>query len=193
MSAPAEPADPAISGAEAAALRFAERMPESTRRRELVWQDPLASAAEGAAVSGIDYMRALRDMEIPPPPIAVTMGFSPVEIEEGRVAFSGTPGEEHYNPIGVVHGGWASTLLDSALGCAVHTTLPQGAAYTSLTLEVKFVRPITRDTGAVRAEAEVIHRGRRQATAEARLVAESTGKLLAHGTSTCLIMEARPD
>jgi len=138
-------------------------------------------------------MRALRDGSIPPPPIAVTMGFRPIEIEEGRVAFAGDPGEEHYNPIGVVHGGWASTLLDSALGCAVHTTFPQGAAYTTLTLEAKFVRPITRDTGRVRAEAEVVHRGRRQATAEARLVAEADGKLLAHGTSTCMVIEAHAE
>jgi uncharacterized protein (TIGR00369 family) len=167
-----------------------ETLPAATRRRELVWQDPLASAAEGAALSGVEYMRALRDGTIPPPPIAITMGFSPIEIDEGRVAFAGDPGEEHYNPIGVVHGGWASTLLDSALGCAVHTTLPQGAAYTTQTLEAKFVRPITRDTGRVRAEAEVVHRGRRQATAQARLIAVADGKLLAHGTSTCLIIEA---
>ena len=88
------------------------------------------------------------------------MGCSPVELEEGRAVFEGEPGEEHYNPIGVVHGGYAATLLDSALGCAVHTTLPAGVGYTTLGLEVKYVRPITRDTGRVRCEAEVLHRGR---------------------------------
>jgi uncharacterized protein (TIGR00369 family) len=171
-----------------AALLHADHSPEITRRRELVWQDPMPSAAVGAGLAGLDYMRAVMDGRVPPAPIAVTLNFSPVEVSEGRAAFEGTPGEEHYNPIGVVHGGYASTLLDSVLGCAVHTTLPVGEAYTTLTLEVKLVRPITRDTGTVRAEAEVVHRGRRQATAEARLHSVETGKLLAHGTSTCMIL-----
>jgi uncharacterized protein (TIGR00369 family) len=102
--------------------------------------------------------------------------------------FEGEPGEEHYNPIGVVHGGYAATLLDSALGCAVHTTLPAGVSYTTLSLEVKFVRPLTREVERVRAAAEVVHRGRRQATADARLTDAETGKLLAHATATCLII-----
>ena len=114
----------------------------------------------------------------------------PVELEEGRVIFEGEPGEEHYNPIGVVHGGYAATLLDSALGCAVHTTLPAGSGYTSLGLEAKYVRPITRDTGRVLCEAKVIYRGRRQATAEARLTAADSGKLLAHGIATLMILGA---
>jgi uncharacterized protein (TIGR00369 family) len=134
-------------------------------------------------------MRAVVAGEIPPPPIAVTLNFSPVEVSEGEAVFQGQPGEEHYNPIGVVHGGYASTLLDSALGCAVHTTLAKGEAYTTMTLEVKLVRPITRDTGAVRAIAEVTHRGRRQAVVEAKLTAVDSGKLLATGTSTCMILE----
>jgi uncharacterized protein (TIGR00369 family) len=171
-----------------AAHAWAEHSPEITRRRELVWQDPLPSAARGAELTGLDYMRALIAGEIPPPPIAVTMNFTPVEVEDGHAVFEGHPREEHYNPIGVVHGGYASTLLDSALGCAVHTTLPLGSAYTTLSLEVKMVRPITRDTGAVRAVADVIHRGRRQQTAEAKLYAVDSGKLLAHGTSTCMIL-----
>jgi uncharacterized protein (TIGR00369 family) len=115
------------------------------------------------------------------------MRLRPVELEEGRVIFEGEPGEEHYNPIGVVHGGYAATLLDSALGCAVHTTLPAGVGYTSLGLEVKYLRPIERDTGRVLCEGKVIHRGRRQATAEARLTAADSGKLLATGTSTLMI------
>jgi uncharacterized protein (TIGR00369 family) len=116
------------------------------------------------------------------------MNFSIVELEEGRAVFEGEPGEEHYNPIGVVHGGYGSTILDSALGCAVHTTLPAGVGYTSQTLEVKYLRPITRDTGVVRCEAGVVHRGRKNATSEARLTAVGSGKLLATGTSTCLIL-----
>ena len=140
-----------------------------------------------ATMTGMEYMTAVVTGEMAPPPIAVTMRLRPVELEEGRVVFEGEPGEEHYNPIGVVHGGYAATLLDSALGCAVHTTLPAGVGYTSLGLEVKYLRPISRDTGRVLCEGTVLHRGRRQATAEARLTAEETGKLLATGTSTLMI------
>jgi uncharacterized protein (TIGR00369 family) len=167
---------------------FAAASPERSRSRTLVWQDPVETAALGATMSGIEYMRAVVKGEVPPPPIAVTMRLRPVELEEGRVIFEGEPGEEHYNPIGVVHGGYAATLLDSALGCAVHTTLPAGVAYTSLGLEAKFVRPITRDTGRVLCEAKVIYRGRRQATAEAQLTAAEGGKLIAHGIATCMVL-----
>jgi uncharacterized protein (TIGR00369 family) len=167
---------------------FAESSPETTRTRTISWQDPTVSAAVGAEMAGLDYVRAIQAGEIPPPPIAVVMSFSIAELDEGRAVFIGEPGEEHYNPIGVVHGGYASTLLDSALGCSVHTTLPAGVGYTSQTLEVKYLRPITRDTGAVRAEAHVIHRGRKNAVAEAKLTSVGSGKLLATGTSTCLII-----
>jgi uncharacterized protein (TIGR00369 family) len=178
-----------VSAALEKALEFAERHPETTRTRELTWQDPLATAEAGMKLSGMEYIGAIVAGDVPPPPIAVTMSFAPVSFSEGHAVFEGIPGEEHYNPIGVVHGGYASTLLDSAMGCAVHTTLPAGAAYTTLTIEVKLVRPITRDTGAVRAEADVVHRGRRQATVEGRLTDVESGKLLASGTSTCMIME----
>jgi uncharacterized protein (TIGR00369 family) len=171
-----------------AALEFAERSPETTRTRTITWQDPLASAEVGAKLTGLEYIDAIAAGEIAPPPMGAVMRFTIPEVEEGRVAFEGEPGEEHYNPIGVVHGGYASTILDSALGSAVHTTLDAGVGYTTLTLETKFVRPITRDTARVRVEAEVVHRGRTLATAEARLVAADTGKLLATGTSTCLII-----
>jgi uncharacterized protein (TIGR00369 family) len=167
---------------------FAAERPESSRSRTLVWQDPVPTAAAGATMTGMEYMTAVVTGQLPPPPIAVTMRLRPVELEEGRVVFEGEPGEEHYNPIGVVHGGYASTLLDSALGCAVHTTLSAGVAYTSLGLEAKFVRPITRDTGRVLCEATVLYRGRKQATAEASLKAAEGGKLLAHGISTCMIL-----
>jgi uncharacterized protein (TIGR00369 family) len=175
-----------VSASVDAALEFAGRSSEATRTRLLTWQDPLPTAAAGAEMAGIDFMRAFASGELPPPPIAVTMRAGPVEIAEGRVVFEGEPGEEHYNPIGVVHGGYAATLLDSAMGCAVHTTLPAGVGYTTLALETKFVRPITRDTGSVRCEAEVVHRGRHQATAEGR-VTDAGGKLLAHATATCMI------
>jgi uncharacterized protein (TIGR00369 family) len=178
-----------LSAAVEAALKHAELSPQDTRTREITWQDPVPTAAKGMEMSGMEYIGAIVAGELPPPPIAVTMNFAPIAFEEGSAVFEGEPGEEHYNPIGVVHGGYASTLLDSALGCAVHTTLAKGEAYTTLTIEAKFVRPMTRDTGLVRCEAEVVHRGRRQATSEARLIEVETGKLLAHGTSTCMIME----
>jgi uncharacterized protein (TIGR00369 family) len=162
--------------------------PGATRSRTLSWRDPSETAAIGASMTGIEYMKALAAGELPPPPIAVLMNMAPIELEPGRVLFAGYPGEEHYNPIGVVHGGYAATLLDSALGCAVHTTLPAGVGYTSLGIEAKFVRPISRDTGRVLCSAEVLHRGRRQATAEASLRSAQSGKLLAHGTSTCMIL-----
>jgi uncharacterized protein (TIGR00369 family) len=158
------------------------------RSLAITWSDPAALAEAARAMPGLDFLRTIRDRKLPPPPIAQLLGFELVEVELGHAVFEVTPGEQHYNPIGVVHGGYASTILDSALGCAVHTTLPAGVGYTSQTLEVKYLRSITRDTGAVRCEAEVVHRGRKTATSEARLTASPTGKLLATGTSTCLIL-----
>jgi uncharacterized protein (TIGR00369 family) len=177
-----------MSSVEAAA-EHAVRAPAATRTRTLSWQDPLSVAAAGAQLSGIDYMRKLASGELPPPPIAVLLRMQPVELEPGRAVFEGEPGEEHYNPIGVVHGGYAATLLDSALGCAVHTTLPAGVGYTTLSLEVKLVRPITAAIERVRAEAEVLYRGRRQATAQAQLRDAVGDRLLAHGSATCLIID----
>ena len=176
-------------GARDAAEDFAQSSPETSSSRTITWQDPIVSAAAGAQMAGLDYVRAIQTGEIPPPPIAVVMNYSIAELEEGRAVFEGEPGEEHYNPIGVVHGGYAATILDSALGCAVHTTCSAGVGYTSQTLEVKYVRPITRDTGTVRCEADVVYRGRKTATSEARLTEANSGKLLATGTSTCLILE----
>ena len=181
--------DGRVEKAADAAEAFAQSSPEITRTRTLAWQDPVPSAAAGARMAGLDYVRAIQSGEIPPPPIAVVMNFSIELLEEGRAVFVGEPGEEHYNPIGVVHGGYASTILDSALGCSVHTTCAAGVGYTSQTLEVKYLRPILWDTGAVRAESVVIHRGRKTATAEAKLTSVETGKLLATGTSTCLLFD----
>jgi uncharacterized protein (TIGR00369 family) len=138
--------------------------------------------------SGLEFLTDMAQGKIPQAPMCATLGFHLVEVSEGFAAFEGLPEFRHYNPIGTVHGGYAATLLDSALGSAVHTTLPAGVGYTTLTLEVKMVRAITRDIERVRVEAEVLHRGRKQATAQARLTDAATGKLLAHGTSTCLIL-----
>jgi uncharacterized protein (TIGR00369 family) len=158
------------------------------RQRTVTWDDPVEAATRGAGLSGLDYLRAIAAGEVPPPPIAVLLGFEVTEVEEGRAVFAVTPEEFHYNPIGVVHGGLAATLLDSAMGCAVHSTLPAGTAYTTLEVKVNFARAITRDTGRVVCEASVIHRGRTVATAEGRVVTQDTGKLLAHGTTTCLLL-----
>jgi uncharacterized protein (TIGR00369 family) len=158
-----------------------------TRTRTVTWEDPAPVLAAAAEMSGLEYIHAIFTGQLPPPPIAVTMGFEGAEAEEGRAIFVSEAGEFLYNPIGVVHGGFAMTLLDSALGCAVHTTLARGERYTSLETKVNFVRPITARTGRVRCEATVIHRGRRIATAEGRLIEERTGRTLAHGTTTCLI------
>jgi uncharacterized protein (TIGR00369 family) len=148
----------------------------------------LALADRAREMDGLTFMRALMDGELPPPPVAVLLGFQPVEVAEGRAVFALDPAERHYNPIGSVHGGIAATLLDSAVGCAVQTTLPAGVGYTTLELKVNFVRAITVDTGRVLCEGEVVHRGGKVATAEGRLWAEETGKLLAHGTTTCLVL-----
>jgi uncharacterized protein (TIGR00369 family) len=141
-----------------------------------------------ANLSGLDLMRELIAGRIPAPPIAELMDFTLVSVEEGEAVFRGRPGEQHLNPLGGVHGGFAATLLDSALGCAVHTTLPPGVGYSTLELSVNLVRGITPATGPVLATGRVLHGGRRTATAEAQLVAEEGGALLAHGKATCLIL-----
>jgi uncharacterized protein (TIGR00369 family) len=125
--------------------------------------------------------------ELPPPPFASLLNFDLVEVSEGHAAFAVNPAEYHYNPIGVVHGGLAATLLDSAMGCAVHSMLPAGAGYTTLEIKVNFIRAMTAETGRLRCEANVVHSGARTATAEGRIVDEA-GKLYAHGTTTCLIL-----
>ena len=160
---------------------------DTTRTRTIAWEDPLPVLERGLAMSGLEYLRALGSGELPRSPIAVLMDMTGLDAEEGRVVFHGVPGEQHYNPIGVVHGGFAATLLDSAMGCAIQSTLPAGVGYTTLELKINYVRPLTAATGPVRAIGEVIHRGSRVATAEGRLEDEA-GKLYAHGTTTCMIL-----
>ena len=160
------------------------------RNLSISWEDPVEGAARAAGMSGLEALRAIMAGELPPPPIALLLGMEPVELSDARAVFAAEPDERHYSPIGLVHGGLAATMLDSAMGCAVQTTLPAGAAYTTLELKVNFTRPITRETGRVLCEGEVVHRGGRVETAEGRVIAERTGKLLAHGTTTCLILSA---
>ena len=142
---------------------------QATRERIVRWDDPLAAAAALRDLSGLEAIRAVRDGLVPPPPIARPDELHIVEADEGRVVFEGYPGEEHYNPIGVVHGGFALALFDSAMGCAIHTTLPRGVAYTTTDVQVRFIRGITKDTGPVRCEATAVHVGRSTAVAEAKL------------------------
>jgi len=155
------------------------------RTRLVTWKEPVVNAAQIAAMSGLEYLQHLLDSERTPP-IAALLDFKLVRIGPGRAVFSGAPSEFHYNPIGVVHGGFAATLLDSALGCSVHTTLKPGFAYTTIELKVNYVRPLRMTTGIVSCEGQVIHVGSRIATAEARIT-DAAGKLYAHGSTTCLI------
>lgn len=159
-----------------------------TRRRTIDWDDPVALAAEAAGRSGLDFLRAMAAGELPPPPISRLTQLSVIDVEEGRVRFRITPDESMYNPIGAIHGGMHATVLDGAMGCAVHSTLPAGVGYTTLEIKVNYVRPFRVDSGPAIAEGVVLHRGSRQATAEGRLTRESDGKLLAHATTTCILL-----
>ncbi|HKU45599.1 MAG TPA: PaaI family thioesterase [Burkholderiales bacterium] len=157
------------------------------RSLEVTWNDPAALAREGRTMAGIDFLRAIRDGRLPAPPIARLLGFDLVEVELGHAVFEITPGEQHYNPIGVVHGGLAMTLLDSAMGCAVQTRMPAGGGYTTLEAKTNLVRPVSAETGRLRAIGKLVHLGKRVATAEGRLE-DAAGKVYAHATTTCLIL-----
>ncbi|MFI6931677.1 PaaI family thioesterase [Streptomyces sp. NPDC050287] len=161
------------------------------RTRTYQWEDPAILAEAAGRMAGIDFLRALSSGQLPGPPINYSIDFTLDEVEPGRAVFSLTPGEEHYNPIGSVHGGIFATLLDSAAGCAVQSTLPQGMAYTSLDLTVKFLRRITVDTGTVRAIGTVVNKSRQTALAQAQLV-DAKDRLLAHATSSCLLFPVPP-
>jgi uncharacterized protein (TIGR00369 family) len=162
---------------------------KTERARTFTWEDPLLTLRSAPGKTGLELIDDVFSGKLPPPPVTEALGFIGVEAKEGWAAFEGDPAEYMYNPIGVVHGGWAVTLLDSAMGCAVHTTLGVGERYTTLEVKANFVRPITVDTGRVRCEGVVVHRGGTVATAEAKLVVKSSGKLLAHGSTTCLIIK----
>jgi uncharacterized protein (TIGR00369 family) len=157
------------------------------RTRTVTWEDPRPLAEAGRGVSGLEFLQRIVSGELSPPPFAALLDFDLVEVSEGHATFAVNPAEYHYNPIGVVHGGLAATLLDSAMGCAVHSMLPAGAGYTTLEIKVNFIRAMTAETGRVRCEAKIVHSGARTATAEGRIVDEA-GKLYAHGTTTCLIL-----
>ena len=137
-------------------------------------------------VSGLELLQGVIDGRYPAPPMAGLLNFALVEVAEGRAVFRGLPGERHCNPLGAVHGGWAATVIDSALGCSVHATLARGEAYATIEFKVNLTRPILPGIGEVECEARVLHRGRTSAVSEAKLV-DKAGKLLAFGTETCAI------
>lgn len=169
--------------------------------RAVEWEELIRRARERAApadvvspdalrsMDGMQLFEAMLDGRVPPPPITRSLGFILTAAERGRAVFHGVPAFDFYNPLGTVHGGWISTLLDSCMACAVHTTLAAGQAYTSLEIKINFVRPVFDRTGPVQAEGRLINVGNRIGTSEGRLT-DAGGKLLAHGTTTCLLFPA---
>jgi len=164
-----------------------DRGREAGRVRTYRWDDPLAPAAELGSRPGIEVLRAMADGTLAGAPIAATLGMSVDEVGPELVVFTLVPEEWHYNPIGTVHGGVHATLLDSVMGCAVHARLGPGQAYTTLDLSVRYLRPVTTASGRLRAEGSVVSLGSRVATAEGT-VTDSHGRLVATGTTTCLVM-----
>ena len=142
------------------------------------------------AGTGLSFLQGLLDGDHPPPPFSRATGIYLREVAEGRVIFAGTPSAEFLNPIGTVHGGWTSAILDSAMACAVHTTLKAGEGYTTVEMKINFVRPILPDLGEITCEGVLIHRGGTIATSEGKL-RDGKGRLLAHGSETCMIMQAK--
>src|SRR3989441_2836218 len=137
-------------------------------------------------MSGLEYMRKMMTGELPPSGMVQLLGLKLVEVSEGRAVFTVQPDERHYNGLGIAHGGLAAALLDSALGCAINAMMPAGKVFTTLEMKINYVRPITRERGELRCEANIIHAGGRVATAEGRITDED-GKLYAHGTATCML------
>jgi len=159
---------------------------KTERSLNVTWEDPIAAFEAAKALPVMEWMRGIIEGRLPPPPISRLLGFRLVEVAPGLAVFEIAPGEQHYNPIGVVHGGIALTLLDSAMGLSVHTMLAPGAGYTTLESKVNMVRPVTSQCGVLRAVGKVVHMGGRVATSEGRFE-DAAGKLYAHGTSTCMV------
>jgi uncharacterized protein (TIGR00369 family) len=162
-----------------------------SRERTIRWVDPSQFPEAARTLSGLEFLRAVTSGRLPPPPIAQLLGFRFVVLEPSHVEFDCEPEEFTYNPLGTVHGGIVTVLLDTAMGCAFQTTLPAGVTYTTLELKVNFVRPVTTRTGRVRADGRVIHPGTKVATSEARLT-DAAGKLYAHSTCTLMVLPIPP-
>jgi uncharacterized protein (TIGR00369 family) len=162
-------------------------MSNSRRQHTFTWQDPLVSAEASRSLSGLEHLKKIVDGELPLSPILSLMNGRLVDVSEGRAVIEAEPAEYHYNPIGNVHGGFAATLLDSAMASAVHSRLPVGVGSTTLEIMINYIRPLTTTTGLLRCEGTVIHVGTTTATAEGRIT-DHNGKLYAHGTTTCLLL-----
>ena len=162
---------------------------QDTECRKRMVTSGVAHPEQVVGLTGMQVFEAMLAGELPYPPICDTLDFLLIEAGPGRAVFQGRPMLRHYNPLGTVHGGWIATLLDSCVGCAVHTTMPAGKAYTTAELKVNFVRPVTTRVALLRAIGTVIHGGSRMATAEGRLVGPD-GKLYAHASTTCFIFDA---
>ena len=160
----------------------------SERTRTFTWDDPMKGAMEATQMSGYDYLQAMGDGKIPLPPILHTLDFKVNHLEKGIVIFSFEPQEFHYNPIGSVHGGVITAILDSAMGCSLHSLLDAGVGYTTLELKVNFLKAVNIKTGLLKAVGKVINAGSRSALVEAQLIDES-GKIYAHAVSTCMILK----
>lgn len=156
------------------------------RRREVVWHDPLPTASTGAGMPGLDFLRAVAAGRLPPAPMASLLGIRLTRADVGEVVFTADPNDSHYNPIGMVHGGLVSTMLDSALGCAVHSTLPEGLTYASLEIKVSFVGAVHATSGTLTATGRVVKPGKRAAFAEGEVV-DGSGKVVARASSTLLV------
>lgn len=162
------------------------------RKKTITWGDPKRSRGEAAsAISGLDYLRAIKDGRVDRPPAAMLLGYRIHSVESGHAVFELDPAEYHYNPFATVHGGILSTLLDSTMTSAVITTLPSGKTCSTVEIKVNFIRPVTAETGVLRCEARPVHVGRRLATVEGHL-RNKEGKLIAHGISTCSIIRVAP-
>jgi uncharacterized protein (TIGR00369 family) len=162
-----------------------------SRSRTITWANPREVHDNLRRLDGLEFLKRVLAGEFPPPPMAQLMNIRISEVDEGRVVFEGTPEEYHYNPLGVVHGGMAATLLDSALGCCVNSCLRAGDFYTTLELKINYLRPITLDTGKVRAIATIVHVGRSTALAEGKVL-DAQDRIYAYASSTCLIRRAAP-
>ncbi|MCP4118032.1 MAG: PaaI family thioesterase [Desulfobacteraceae bacterium] len=158
------------------------------RKRTIIWDDPKNSARDAASISGLDYLKAIKDGKISPPPVAMLLGYKLYDVENGHAVFELAPGEHHYNPFATVHGGIISTLLDTTMTASVLSTLQKGLSCSTVEIKMNFVRPITAKTEVLRCEARPIHVGKRLATVEGRLK-DKNGVLYAHGVSTCSIFK----
>jgi uncharacterized protein (TIGR00369 family) len=172
-----------MTKAEATRAEWHAILAEAPARRSATGVSPVETMR---SMSGLDFLRAIADGTLPHPPINDALNFYLIEARAGHAVFIGEPKSDYYNPIGSVHGGWAATLLDSCMACAVHTAVPAGQGYTTVEFKLNCVRPVMPNSGPLRAEGKVINAGRTIATSEGRLV-DAGGKLYAHGTETCLI------